>query len=252
MNFQFANASKIEELKSATPARIGIGRCGARYTTGAQLSFLAAHATANDAVVNEVSEDLVKSLGVFEVQTECADKDEMLLRPDLGRLFSDQTKKIISENCIHNPDVQIYFGDGLSAPSVKANIALLFPALKTALEAKGITVGAPFFVRYCRVNTARIIGPLLGAKITCVLIGERPGLLTAESTSAYMAYNARPDMDECDYTVVSSIDPHGLLPEDASSHIADLMELILREEKSGVALKLAAKGKVRVSLKGRV
>lgn len=75
------NEKELWKMKHATPARIGIGRCGARYTTEAQLRFLAAHAAANDAVFNEVPEEVVKELGVFEVRTRCANKNEMLLRP---------------------------------------------------------------------------------------------------------------------------------------------------------------------------
>ena len=87
------NEKELWKMKHATPARIGIGRCGARYTTEAQLRFLAAHAAANDAVFNEVPEEVVKELGVFEVRTRCANKNEMLLRPDWGREFAGcQTK----------------------------------------------------------------------------------------------------------------------------------------------------------------
>lgn len=103
-----------------------------------------------------------------------------------GREFLPDARQKIAENCVHHPQVQIYFGDGLCSPSIKANIPDLFPTIKMGLEDKGITVGTPFFVRYCRVNTARTIGPLLDAEVTCVLIGERPGLLTSESMSAYM------------------------------------------------------------------
>lgn len=81
------NEKELWKMKHATPARIGIGRCGARYTTEAQLRFLAAHAAANDAVFNEVPEEVVKELGVFEVRTRCANKNRMLLRPDWGRSF---------------------------------------------------------------------------------------------------------------------------------------------------------------------
>ena len=102
------------------------------------------------------------------------------------------------------------------------------------LEDKGITVGTPFFVRYCRVNTARTIGPLLDAEVTCVLIGERPGILTSESMSAYIAYHARPDMLESEYTVVSNISRHGVPPVEAAAHIADLIAQILEKKKSGV------------------
>ena len=217
------NEKEIWKMKHATPARIGIGHCGPRYTTEAELRFLASHAAANDAVYNEVPEETVRKLGVFEVQTKCANKNEMLLRPDWGRIFLPEAQKTISENCVHHPQVQIYFGDGLCSPSIEANIPDLFPTIKMGLEDKGITVGTPFFVRYCRVNTARTIGPLLDAQVTCVLIGERPGLLTSESMSAYIAYNARPDMLESEYTVVSNISRHGIPPVEAAAHIVDLI-----------------------------
>ena len=130
------NEKELWKMKHATPARIGIGRCGARYTTEAQLRFLAAHAAANDAVFNEVPEEVVKELGVFEVRTKCSNKNEMLLRPDWGREFLPDARQKIAENCVHHPQVQIYFGDGLCSPSIKANIPDLFPTIKMGLEDK--------------------------------------------------------------------------------------------------------------------
>ena len=115
----------------------------------------------------------------------------------------------------------------MCSPSIGANLPSLYPALRAELEYRGITVGTPFFVRYCRVNTARTVGPLVGAVLTCVLIGERPGLLTSESMSAYMAVNARPQMSESDYTVVSNISRQGMPPVEAAAYIADLMEQLL-------------------------
>ena len=107
-----------------------------------------------------------------------------------------------------------------------------------SLENAGITMGKPFFVRYCRVNTAREIGPLLQAKVVCVLIGERPGLLTDESMSAYIAYKPHPDMSESDYTVVSNISRFGMPPVEAAAYIADVIKEMLRQKASGLRLKL--------------
>lgn len=229
---------ELQKMKKATPARIGIGHAGARYKTEPMLRFLADQAAAADAVFSEVKEEVVEQLGVFEVRTKCKDKYEMLTRPDWGRIFEKDTQEYIKENCKMNPDVQIYFGDGLCSPSIQANIPDLFPTMQLGLADKGIEVGTPFFVRYCRVNTARTIGPLLNAKVVCVLIGERPGLLTSESMSAYIAYNPRPDMSESEYTVVSNISKHGIPPVEAAAHIVDLIAEILEKRKSGVALKL--------------
>lgn len=230
------NEKELLKMKMATPARIAIGRCGARYSTDVMLDFWSAQAAASDAVFSEVEAEIIEQLGVFEVRTKCRNKDEMLLRPDWGRIFEAEAQEYISEHCVHHPQVQIYFGDGLCSPSIKANIPDLFPTIKLGLEDRGISVGTPFFVRYCRVNTARTIGKLLDAEVTCVLIGERPGLLTSESMSAYIAYNARPEMSESDYTVVSNISRHGIPPVEAAAHIVDLITEILEKKKSGVAL----------------
>lgn len=219
----------IEKLKKTTPARIGIGHAGSRYRTESMMDFLEAQAMASDAVFEEVSEETIKKLGVFEVKSRCRNKYDMLTRPDLGRFLDEEAINAIRENCVRNPQVQIYFGDGLCSPSIGANLPDLYPALKAELEYRGITVGTPFFVRYCRVNTARIVGPLVGATLTCVLIGERPGLLTSESMSAYMTVNAGPEMSESDYTVVSNISRMGMPPVEAAAYIADLMQELLNE-----------------------
>lgn len=123
-------------------------------------------------------------------------------------------------------------------PSIGANVGDMLPMIRLSLENDGITMGNPFFVRYCRVNTAREIGPLLQAKVVCVLIGERPGLLTDESMSAYIAYKPHPDMSESDYTVVSNISRFGMPPVEAAAYIADVIKEMLRQKASGLRLKL--------------
>lgn len=228
----------FDRLCAETPARLQIGRAGSRYKTKSYLDFRAAHAAANDAVMSEVSRGTIARLGLFEVQTMCKDKFEMLTRPDLGRLFSDDTKAYLKAHATVGADVQIYCGDGLSAPSVAANVPDILPMVTTALTQEGITVGKPFFVRYCRVNTARQIGPLLSAKVVCVLIGERPGLLTDESMSAYIAYKPHPDMSESDYTVVSNISRFGMPPVEAGAYIADIIRKMLTQKCGGLQLKL--------------
>ncbi len=228
---EYRDPSEMERMKKTTPARIGIGHAGSRYTTEAALAFAEAHARANDAVLQEVPQEVLEELDVFEVRTKCRNKKEMLTRPDWGRILEEDARRTIAEKCRHHVDVQIYFGDGLCSPSVGANLPDLYPALKAELEANGITVGTPFFVRYCRVNTVRTVGPLLDATLTCVLLGERPGLLTSESMSAYMALHAGPDMSESDYTVVSNISRVGMPPVEAAAYIAELMQNLLKSDR---------------------
>lgn len=220
----------MEQLKAMTPARIGIGHAGPRYTTRAMLDFWAAQANAAAAVQAEVPAAAIQKLGLLEVRTKCANKFEMLSRPDWGRVIPPEEQEQISRHCRHHIDVQVYFGDGLCSPAFQANIPDLWPALKAGLEAEHVTVGTPFFVRYCRVNTVRTIGPLLDAAVTCVLIGERPGLSTSESMSAYLARDAGPDMSESDFKVISNISPIGMPPLEAAAHLVDqILELLQRQ-----------------------
>lgn len=212
---------QLEQLQRATPARIGIGHAGPRYTTRAMLDFWAAQATAAASVQKEVPAEVIEALGLLEVRTKCASKYEMLTRPDWGRVIPPEEQDKISRHCRHHVDVQIYFGDGLCSSAIQANLPDLWPALKAGLEAENVTVRTPFFVRYCRVNTVRSVGPLLDAKVTCVLIGERPGLATSESMSAYLARDAGPDMSESDFKVVSNISPIGMPPVEAAAYLVE-------------------------------
>ncbi|MDC7126225.1 MAG: ethanolamine ammonia-lyase subunit EutC [Spirochaetales bacterium] len=226
----------LKRVKQNTTARIGIGRSGARYKTDAFLRFWADQSAASDAVFTEVTPETIVNLGLFEIKTKCRSKFEMITRPDWGRIIEKDQQQILKEKCVKDPDVQIYFGDGLSSPSISANAEDMLQVLKLGLEHEGLSVGTPFFVRYCRVNTARTIGPLLNAKVVCVLIGERPGMQTDESMSAYIAYKPHPQMLESEYTVVSNISRHGIAPVEAAAHIVELILKISKAKKSGISL----------------
>lgn len=104
--------------------------------------------------------------------------------------------------------------------------------------AHGLTIGTPFFVRYGRVRSMEPISEALGATVTCVLLGERPGLASAESLSAYLAYEATVGMSESARTCVSNIHQEGTAPVEAGAHIADIINEMIKQRTSGVALKL--------------
>ncbi|MDO4219307.1 MAG: ethanolamine ammonia-lyase subunit EutC [Synergistaceae bacterium] len=226
------------ELKQLAPCRLGIGRAGARYNTLPQLEFRAAHSAAQDAVFSPVDEALIEKLGLFTVVTQCDSKDTYLTRPDLGRKLSEEGVKIIKEKCAKNPTVQIYVSDGLSSAAVAANTADVLPAIIQGLKAQNINVGTPFFVQYGRVGVMDQITELTGATVTCVLIGERPGLITAESMSAYITYKGTVGMPEARRTVFSNIHKNGTSPVEAGAHIADIIKIMLEKKASGTDLKL--------------
>lgn len=232
------NGPAFADAKRHAPCRLGIGKAGARYKTDPILQFRAAHSAAQDAVFSEVDEGFLEKMGLFSVQTRCDCKDTYLTRPDLGRRLSPEGAKIVAERCKKNPTVQIYVSDGLSSASVEANIPDLLPSIMQGLSRNNIDVGTPFFVKFGRVGAMDEISEITGADVTCVLIGERPGLITATSMSAYIAYKASIAMPEARRTVVSNIHASGSIAVEAGAHIADIIALMLEKKASGTDLKL--------------
>lgn len=232
------NGEAYRDLKQYAPCRLGIGKAGARYKTDPILQFKAAHSAAQDAVFSDVDQDFIDGMGLFTVQTQCDSKDTYLTRPDLGRKLDEEAVQTIKEKCEKRPQVQIYVSDGLSSAAVAANVGDVLPAITQGLKGAGIKIGTPFFVKYGRVGAMDQISELTEADVTCVLIGERPGLITAESMSAYIAYKATVGMPEARRTVVSNIHKAGTIPAEAGAHIADVIKKILDNKASGTDLKL--------------
>lgn len=226
----------LERMMRLTTARIGVGCAGPRLKTQTLLTLRADHARARDAVMLDVKQDILDELHLFTVQTRCQDKNEFLTRPDLGRRLSDEGVKKIQAECVMNPDVQLIVADGLSSTAINANIENVLPVLMDGLQAAGLTVGTPFFVRFGRVAVEDQIAELLGAKVVCIFVGERPGLGTAESMSGYLAYNARMGMPEARRTVVSNIHKDGINAVEAGAYMTDLIIKILEKKASGVEL----------------
>lgn len=231
-----ADPEALERMKRETTARIGVGRRGPRLNTRTVLTMRADHAGARDAVQADVDPALLDRLGLFTIQSACKDKDTYITRPDLGLLLPESALEELKKRCLHRPDVQIYAADGLSSTAIEANLERILPILTDALTARGLTVGTPFFLRYGRVGSEEYVAEALGAKVVCVLIGERPGLATAESMSAYIAYNAYVGMPESKRTVVSNIHRRGTAAVEAGAYIAEVIATILERKASGVDL----------------
>jgi ethanolamine ammonia-lyase small subunit len=232
------NAEALKAMKRATPARIAVGHAGPRYLTSTLLRFRADHALAVDAVFTDVSEDWIQRNNLPGFKTECDSKDNFLTRPDLGRRFNSEETAKIKAHVGGNNRVVIYVADGLSTTAVTTNAMDTYKAICDGLQRYNIKPCTPFFVQYGRVGSQDAISDAVGAEVVVALIGERPGLLTAESMSAYMAYKATANMPEARRTVVSNIHKGGTPAVEAGGYISDIIKKMLDQKASGLDLKL--------------
>jgi ethanolamine ammonia-lyase small subunit len=227
-------AELIAAIRARTPARILVGRVGASYRTATQLELRRDHAAALDAVHAEIDMqrdlgvDLVRRFRLFEVRTRAASKEEYLLRPDLGRRLDDTAREAIRKECPAGRVLQVAIGDGLSAAAVAAQVPGLLPLIEEETRRRDWSFGRPFFIRHCRVGVLNDIGEILDPEAVVLLIGERPGLATAESLSAYLAYRPRSGHTDAQRNLISNIHARGVSHEDAARRILALAEQMRR------------------------
>lgn len=233
----------VRKIRARTPARILMGRAGAAYRTSTQMDLREAHAAARDAVRAEL--DLQKAFGpafaqqwqLFETRTQASSKDEYLLRPDLGRHFDRASREEIRKLCSPENDLQIAIGDGLSVSALAAQVPPLLPLLHAGAKARGWKIGRTFVIHRCRVGILNEIGELLNPRVAVLLIGERPGLATAESLSAYMAYRPLTTHSDADRNLISNIHARGLNPQNAATRILDFAAQMMLAKISGSKLR---------------
>jgi len=234
-------------LNKRTPARLGVGHAGPRYPTASMLKLRADHARALDAVANEIAADWPKRQGLIQLQSSAATRDIYLHHPELGRRLSRESetalRKIVSldskkprrDRTAAKPSLVICVGDGLSSTAVERNAVGLLRALKTLL-AGHYTMLPAIFIRHARVRIEDQVGAIASADLVCLLIGERPGLGTAESLSAYVIYRPSLKSLEADRTVVSNIHAAGLKIPVAAAKIASLIDEMIAYRASGSKL----------------
>lgn len=235
-----ADPDGLKNLVAATNARLGVGRAGPRPKTSSLLLFQADHGVTQDAIYGVVTDRIREEMGLFTVTTRVADREEYLLRPDLGRLLSDEARKTIAEKCVKSPDVQICVGDGLSAAAIDNNLREIHPVLEQGLKSAGLSVGTPFFIENARVGVMNDVNTIIKAKVLVILIGERPGLGIADAMSAYLGYDPQPGKTDADRDLLCMITTHGgTNPLEAGAYVVELIKRMIKHNASGVKLRRA-------------
>jgi ethanolamine ammonia-lyase small subunit len=217
------------DLRAFTPARVAIGRVGNSLPTAELLRFQLDHARARDAVYEPLDPG---SLGLEHVLLRSAapDRSTYLRRPDLGRRLAEGTELERGDY-----DAAIVVADGLSAPAVHRHAGPLVEALVERL--RGWRLAPLTVVLQGRVAVGDEIGERLGARMTLVLIGERPGLTSPDSLGAYLTWDPRPGRTDAERNCVSNIRTEGLSYEAAAVTLEFLMSAARSRRLSGVALK---------------
>ena len=229
-------------LRRLSAARIALGRTGGSLPTRELLDFRLAHARARDAVhfpfdAPALAEQL-RALAdeVICVESAAATTAEFLRRPDLGRTLGDASRARLSGR-VARSDLAIIVSDGLSSRAAVEQGPPLLAELIPLVRARGWTLAPLVVATRGRVALQDEIGALLGARISLMLLGERPGLGAANSLGAYFTHSPRPGLTDASRNCVSNIRGEGLPPAEAAHKLFGLLVASSRLGLSGVQLK---------------
>lgn len=230
-------------LKAYTTARIALGRTGTAIPMKEVLDFRLAHAHARDAVysslaVNALHEQLQPfHLPIVLLHSKAADRHEYLQRPDKGRQLDTESAILVSRLALNPLDLGIILADGLSATAINIHAKPLLDILIPLLRQAGMTLAPISIIQQGRVASGDEIGALLKARITLMLIGERPGLSAADSMGAYITFGPKPGTTDEARNCISNIRSEGLQYQPAAEKILYLLKEALRLQLTGIALK---------------
>ncbi|MEZ2335752.1 ethanolamine ammonia-lyase subunit EutC [Mucilaginibacter sp. RCC_168] len=232
----------LKALQEFTPARIAIGRVGTSIPLKQSLAFKLAHAYARDAVYSELDinnlTDLLKlrGLAVLHLQSRVGYREQYLQRPDMGRRLNQESIDLL-QGYRAETDIAIIIADGLSATAVNKNSLELLNVLIPQLTVAGFKLAPISLVEQGRVAIGDDIGYGLNARLSLILIGERPGLSSADSLGVYLTYGPKPGLTDEARNCVSNIRPGGLSYTKAAKKIFYLISEAFKRKSSGVMLK---------------
>jgi ethanolamine ammonia-lyase small subunit len=252
MSYPVALAARLRAL---TPARVVLGRTGVSLQTCDLLDFQRAHAQARDAVHARLEAATLAArlaelchCAILSLHSAAVDRATYLQRPDLGRKLDEPSRNLLLNSAAtanHAEDVvgingascdlAMIVADGLSALAVERHVLPLLKELLPLLEDWKMT---PICViEQGRVAIGDEIGLALGARISLVLIGERPGLSSPDSLGAYITWAPRPGRTDAERNCISNIRAEGLSYAQAAAQLGFYLAEACRRQLTGVALK---------------
>ncbi len=229
---------KIEALIQSSPARLGVWRAGTRYLTKVALQLRADHAVAKDAVYAELRSDFAEKNNWVPLKSRAQTKEEFLLRPDLGRELDAASLKIVNEKGVRDVDIQIIIADGLSPWAAERNAKPMVDELIKLFAQERLSVGTIFCVKYSRIAIQDVIGEALNAKVSMIILGERPGLGGGDSLSNYMIFNPKVGAVNALKSMISNIHPSGHTPVEAAKLTVSMVKKMFEQNCSGIHLKI--------------
>ena len=205
-------------------ARVGVGRAGTRPALRASLDFATDLATARDAVLERLPPGLERTLGATRLRSAARDDEEFLRDPQAGRrLARGEAARVRPAPASRAPAVLPVVLSGLSAGAVAEQAGPVLAALRRELSARGLRLDKPFLVERGRLKLADEIARRRRARLVVALIGDRPGLRTPRSLSAYVTLRPTARTTDADRRMVSNIHARGLSPAAAAKQIAALL-----------------------------
>jgi ethanolamine ammonia-lyase small subunit len=242
-----------KHLRHWTEARVGLGRHGSSLPTDQHLALLEAQALARDSLWREWD---TRPLSVylqaqawphFEVQTEINDRQQYLMRPDLGRRLAAasrlhlQEKSADPERTFDN-EVVFCVSDGLATDAIEKHMQPFLDIFLPRLQLEAFYRQKPYpfvLAPLSRVAVSDPIGEALGARLSVIFVGERPGLSAHDSLGIYLTLQPKSGLPDSRRNCISNVRmPQGLNYQLAADQLLYLMRESLRLGLSGVDLKM--------------
>ena len=242
--------SELRKLGTFTPARVGLARTGTSVKTAAQLEFQLDHALARDAVhakldvagimagIERLGFDGTGLEGIAvrsAVGAGPGERQTYLRRPNLGRRLSVDAAGALKASS-PPPDLVFVIADGLSALAVERHAMPLLKAAISLIDGAAWSLGPVCVVSQGRVAVGDEIGERLGARAVVMLIGERPGLSSADSLGVYITWNPQVGRTDAERNCISNVRAEGLSYGEAARQIVGILNAARRVGVSGVAL----------------